>query len=89
MSLKEMISISTKVIPSVDEIISESLKRHNFTPQDVEENFSDSVETLERIANGIYNEYENKCLETFVQKWIRQRRLDDIEKIKILTVKTT
>lgn len=81
MDLEELISTSVKVIPSVDEIISKALKRCNFT-QEVEENFSSSVETLERVANSIYDEYENKCLETFAQGWIKQRGLDNREEIK-------
>ncbi len=70
------------VIPSVDDIIEETLQELNYKQSYVENHFGDALVGFDMKATEIFRSYEVEALKYLARSWINQQREDIREKLQ-------
>jgi len=69
--MERVITISKSSIPSLDDILDNAWRDLNPTAQEVEENFSQALENLDKKATEIYLNYEREAIKKLALEWIK------------------
>lgn len=80
--MEGLLESAKKKIPTVDFILSKTLKKLNLTKELVEKNFGRILVLVDEEATRIYKEYEKKALVELAKEWLKIQKEEIRRKLK-------